>query len=84
LPKFVDLVPQVLADSVVGVGGTDVPEVEGALAVGVVLDQTGRDDIEVVHYVREGRRDVNVPIGGTIAYDETLEVVALGLLVYAD
>jgi hypothetical protein len=41
-------------------------------------------DVEVVHDVRERGRDVNVPVGGTIAYDETLEVVALGLLVYAD
>jgi hypothetical protein len=84
LPKFVDLVPKVLADGVVRVGGTDIPEVERALAVGVVLDQAGRDDVEVVHDVRERGRDVNVPVGGTIAYDETLEVVALGLLVYAD
>lgn len=84
LPKFVDLVPEVPADRVVRVGGTDVPEVECALAVGVVLDQTGRDDVEVVHDVGEGGRDVNIPIRGTIANDEALEVVALGLLVYVD
>ena len=84
LPEVLDLYPEVLADGIVGAGGLDISEVEGALVLGVVLDQTRRDDVEVVHYVGERWRDINIPVSSTVADDETLEVVSLGLLVYAD
>jgi hypothetical protein len=53
LPEVLDLYPEVLADGIVGAGGLDISEVECALVLGVVLDQTRRDDVEVVHYVGE-------------------------------
>ena len=78
------MLPEILANWVVGVGRTDISEVEGALVLSVVLDEARRDDVEVVDDVGEGGRDVDVPIGRTVAYNETLKVVALSLLVNVD
>jgi hypothetical protein len=81
LPKIVDLAPKVLADGIFGVGSTHVHVVVCALTLGIVLDKARGDDVEVVHDVGEGRRDIDIPIGSTVADNETLQVVALGLLV---
>jgi hypothetical protein len=53
LPELVDLGPEVIADGVVGIGLSHISEVEGAIALSVILNQTRRDDVEVVHNVGE-------------------------------
>jgi hypothetical protein len=58
LPEFLDLEPEVLTDGVVWAGGFYVSEIVGALVLSVVLDQTGRNDVEVVHDVGERGRDI--------------------------
>ena len=83
LPEFLDLQPEVLADGIIGAGCADIPEVVGALAVRVVLDQARRDDVEVVHDIRERRGDINIPVSSTVSDDEPLQVVSLSLLVHA-
>jgi hypothetical protein len=84
LPELVNLGPEIITDSVVGVGLSHISEVEGALIISVVLNQARRNDVEVVNDIRERGRNINVPIGSTIANNETLKVVSLGLLVHRD
>ena len=48
MPEFLDLEPQVLADGVVWVGGAHISEIVCAIVLGVVGDQLGWNDVEVV------------------------------------
>jgi hypothetical protein len=62
----------------------DITEVEVAVVASVVLQETRGDDVEVGNYIRERGGDILVPIGCTVAHDETLQVVSLRLLVNSD
>ena len=81
MPQLIDLVPEVVANGIVGVGCAHISEIEGALVLSVVLNETRRNDIEIVYNIGERGRDVDIPIGSTVADNETLEVIALCLLV---
>lgn len=84
LPEVVDLVPELIANGVVGSGRFHVSEIESALVVCIVLDHARRDQVEVVDNIWESGRDIDVPISSTIGNNETFQRKSLGLLVYLD
>ena len=84
LPEIVDLYPEVVADSGVGSGRLDITEVEGAVVALVVVDQTGRDQVEVEDNIWERGRHIVVPVSGAIGNDEALQRKSLSLLVNLD
>ena len=49
-----------------------------AVVVPVGVEERLGDQVEIVHHLGERRRDVDVPLGGAVAYDEALQV-QLGL-----
>jgi hypothetical protein len=74
--KVVDLFPSIIAQFGVIVC-LNVVEVVVTIVCLESVKQVLWDDVKVVHDFWVSRRDIKVPVSGTISYDEALKIVGL-------